>query len=133
MSTQNSTTFLKVIKAGLIAGFIGAGLNNFWGFIAQRLGSDMPEGFPIFITISSLLPVLVGAILFFVFVKFIPKGNLIWLALGTAFLLFSFYPVFTVTELEPGVPVGGGFPLLVGPMHAISGFLALWGIPRWSN
>lgn len=133
MSTQNLPTFSKVLKAGLIAGLIGAGLNNAWAFIAQALGSDIPAGFSIFITISSLLPVLVGAVLFFVFVKFIPKGNLVWISLGAAFLLFSFYPPFTVTELEPGVPVGKGFPLLVAPMHAISGFLALWGIPRWSN
>lgn len=133
MSTQNSNTFSKVMKAGLIAGLIGAGLNNAWSFIAQALGSDIPTGFPIFITISSFLPVLIGAVLFFAFVKFIPKGNLVWLALGIGFLLFSFYPVFTTTELANGTSVGEGFPLLVGPMHAISGFLALWGIPRWSN
>ncbi len=133
MSTQQTITFSKALKAGFIAGLIGAGLNNVWSFVAQALGSDVPAGFPIFITISSFLPVLIGAILFFILVKFIPSGKIIWLSVGIGFLLFSFYPAFTATELGDGVPVGNGFPLLVAPMHLISGVLAIWGIPKWSK
>ncbi len=132
MSTSNFS-FIRALKAGAIAGLIGAGINNVWSLIANLLGATTPPGFAMAITISSIFPMLVGAILFFVLMRFVPKGNLVWLIASVGFLLVSFYPVFFTPQLPDGTITDSTFPLLVGPMHAFSGFLAIWGIPRWSR
>lgn len=133
MSTENQLTILKALKGGAIAGLIGAGLNNMWSLIANALGAVIPSGFILAIIMSSIFPLLIGGILYFVFVRYIPKGKLVWIGLSIAFLLFSFYPVFSTPQLPDGTVLDDTFPLLVGPMHLISGFLAVWGIPRWSK
>ena len=133
MSTENQLTFLKALKGGAIAGLIGAGLNNIWSLIANAIGATIPSGFALAVTMSSIFPLLIGAILFFVFVRFVPKGKLVWIALSVAFILFSFYPVFSNPQLPDGTVMDDTFPILAGPMHLISGFLAVWGIPRWSK
>jgi hypothetical protein len=133
MSTENQLTFLKALKGGAIAGLIAAGLNNIWSLIANALGATIPSGFALAVTMSSIFPLLIGGILFFVFVRFVPKGKLVWIALSVAFILFSFYPVFSNPQLPDGTVLDDTFPLLAGPMHVISGFLAVWGIPRWSK
>lgn len=131
--SNNQLTLVKALKAGLIAGVIGAGINNVWSLLASALGATIPTGFFIAVTISSILPVLIGALLFFVFVRFVPKGQIIWLVLSIGFTLFSFYPVFTTPQLPDGTVLDSTFPLLAAPMHAFSGFLAIWGIPKWSK
>jgi hypothetical protein len=131
--SNNQLTLVKALKAGLIAGVIGAGVNNVWSLIAGALGATIPAGFFMAVTISSILPVLIGALLFFVFVRFVPKGQLIWLVLSIGFTLFSFYPVFTTPQLPDGTVLDSTFPLLAAPMHAFSGFFAIWGIPKWSK
>ena len=133
MSTQSQLTFLKALKGGTIAGLIGAGLNNIWSLIANALGATIPKGFALAVTMSSIFPLLIGAILFFVFVRFAPKGKMVWIALAVAFTLFSFYPVYSTPKLPDGTVLDDTFPLLAGPMHLISGILAVWGIPRWSK
>jgi hypothetical protein len=133
MSTENNLTILKALKGGAIAGLIGVGVNNLWSLIANALGSTVPPGFAIAVTMSSLFPTIIGALLFFVFVKYVPKGKLIWIAVAVIFTLISFYPVFNSPQLPDGTVMDETFPLLVGPMHAFSGFLAIWGIPRWSK
>lgn len=133
MSAENQLTFFKAIKGGTVAGLIGAGLNNIWSLIANALGATIPPGFVLAITMSSIFPLLIGAILFFVFVRFVPRGKLAWIGLAIAFTLFSFYPVYSTPQLPDGTVLDDTFPLLVGPMHVISAFLAIWGIPRWSK
>lgn len=125
--------FGRVLKAGLIAGFIGVGLNNIWSLIAGALGATIPPAFAIAVTISSLLPVVVGSLIYFVLARYVPKGQLIFLILGAGFLLFSFFPVFNNPQLPDGTVMDETFPLLVGPMHVFSGVLALYGIPKWSR
>ncbi len=132
METKNFN-FLPVLKAGLIAGFIGAGLNNIWSLIAAGLGATIPPAFAIAVTISSIVPVLFGAVIYFVLVRFVPKGATVFTVIGVAFLLFSFFPVFNTPQLPDGTVTDSTFPLLVGPMHAFSGILAIWGIPKWSR
>lgn len=133
MTTSNTITLSSALKAGLIAGLIGAGINHLWSFLAGLLGATIPPGFAVAVTISSLLPVLVGAFLFFIFKRYMPKGQLVWMAVSIAFLLFSFYPVFTSTQFPDGTVLDDTFPLLTAPMHFFSGFLAIWGIPKWSK
>ena len=126
-------TFLKAIRGGLIAGLIGAGLNNLWSLVAQALGSVTPPGFPIAVTMSSIFPLMIGAILYFLLVKFSDKGYLIFVLIAVVFTLFSLYPTILITEMPDGSPLGEGFTMLTLPMHLISGVLAVWGIPKFSK
>jgi hypothetical protein len=131
METQKPT-FARVLKAGTIAGFIGAGLNNIWSFIAQAMGSVPPPGFPVAVTISSVLLAIIGAILYFVLVKFLSKGQITWVIVSTLFAIVSCYGP-TQPVLPDGTPAPEGFALLAIPMHIISGIVAIWGIPKWSK
>ena len=132
METQN-ITFLKALKGGAIAGLIGAGLNNIWTLIANALGATVPPGFALAVTMSSIFPLLIGAIIYFFLMKYATKGKMIWLVVSIGFTLFSFFPVFNTTQLPDGTLLDSTFPLLAGPMHAISGFLAIWGLPKWAK
>jgi hypothetical protein len=126
-------TFLKALKGGFITGMIAAGLNNLWSLIAQALGSVPPPGFPVAVTMSSIFPIIIGAILYFTLLKFTSKGYLIFIVISAIFTIVSLYPTITLTEMPDGSPVGAGFTLLTLPMHLISGGLAIWGIPRFSK
>jgi hypothetical protein len=132
METQKPT-LVQALKGGAIAGLIGAGLNNIWSLIASAMGATIPAGFTIPVTLSSFVPVLIGALIFFVLVRYTAKGKTIWYVLSVGFTLLSFFPVFNTPQLPDGTLLDSSFPLLVGPMHAISGFLAAWGIPKWSR
>lgn len=132
METQN-LTFLKTVKGGAIAGLIGAGLNNIWSLMANAMGASIPPGFALAVTMSSIFPLLVGAVIYFLLQKYTSKGTVIWLALTIGFTLLSFFPVFNTPQLPDGTVLDNTFPLLVGPMHAISGFLGIWGIPKFSK
>jgi hypothetical protein len=132
MTTQN-VPFAQALKGGAIAGLIAAGLNNIWSLIAGAIGATIPTGFFIPVTVSSIFPLLIGAMIFFALMKYAPKGKTIWLVLSIGFTLLSFFPVFNTPQLPDRTLLDSTFPLLVGPMHAISGFLAAWGIPRWSR
>ncbi len=132
MEIQN-ITFLKALKGGAIAGLIGAGLNNIWTLIANALGATVPPGFTLAVTMSSIFPLLIGAIIYFFLMKYTAKGKMIWLIVSIGFTLVSFFPVFNTPQLPDGTLLDSTFPLLVGPMHAISGFLAIWGLPKWSK
>ena len=126
-------TIVQALKGGAIAGLIGAGLNNIWSLIAAALGATIPPGFAIAVTLSSFVPVLIGTLIFFVLVRYTPKGLTIWYVLSIAFTSLSFFPVFNTPQLPDGTLLDSTFPLLAGPMHAISGFLAAWGIPKWAR
>ncbi len=130
---NTSIQFSRVLKAGLIAGFFGMGLNNLWTLIAPLFGATVPPGFVVPVTISSLLPVIAGSLLYFILVRFLKKGERYFIILGVAFLLFSFFPIFNTSVLPDGTVVDETFPVLVAPMHIFSGALALYGIPTWSR
>ncbi|MBK5278233.1 MAG: hypothetical protein JJE09_05145 [Bacteroidia bacterium] len=132
MESQN-ISFIKALKGGAIAGLIGAGLNNIWSLVASAFGATIPPGFAIAITMSSIFPLLIGAVIYFFLKKYASKGGMIWLALSIGFTLFSFFPVFNSPQLPDGSVMDSTFPLLVVPMHLISGFLGAWGIPKWSK
>lgn len=126
-------TFLQVLKGGAIAGLIGVGVNNLWSLVANSLGATIPGGFALAVTMSSIFPVLIGSVIFFALVRFLSKGIIIWYAVAAAFTLLSLFPVFNTPTLPNGTVLDSTFPLLAVPMHFISGFLATWGIPRWSK
>lgn len=132
MEKQN-ITFFRALKGGAIAGLIGAGLNNVWSLIANAMGATIPAGFAFAVTVFSIFPLLIGAVIYFLFQKYTSKGTVIWLALTIGFTLLSFFPVFNTSQLADGTILDSTFPLLAGPMHAISGFLGIWGIPKFSK
>jgi Family of unknown function (DUF6069) len=132
METQKPT-FIKALKAGAIAGIIGAAANNAWLLIAKALGATIPAGFAIPVVVSSIFSVLVGAVFFFLLLKFLSKGKLIWYIVGGAISVLSIIPVFNTPALPDGTVLDSTFPLLAAPMHLISGFLATWGIPKWAK
>ena len=126
-------TFVKALKGGFITGMIAAGLNNLWSLVAQGLGSVPPPGFPVAVTMSSIFPIMVGSILYFILTKLSSKGYLIFVIFSIVFTGVSIYPTIALNQLPDGSPVGAGFTLLTLPMHLISGALAIWGIPRFSK
>lgn len=130
---MNNITLTQALRGGAIAGFIGVGLNNIWSLVANALGATIPPGFALATTVSSLIPVVVGSVIYSLLVKFSTRGATIWLIVAIGFTLISFYPVFTTVQLPDGTRVDETFPLLAAPMHVISGFLAVWGIPRWAK
>ncbi len=125
--------FGRVFKAGLIAAFMGIGVNNIWSLIAGVFGATIPPGFTLAVTISSLLPVVVASLIYFLLARYFAKGPLYFTIVGVVFLFFSFFPVFTTQTLPDGTELDDTFPLLVAPMHVFSGVLALYGIPKWSR
>lgn len=132
METQK-LSIVQALKRGAIAGLIGAVLNNLWRLLANALGATIPPGFVVPVTFSSLIPVLIGSIIFFLPIRFNAKEKLIWYVVSIGFTLFSFFLVFGTTPLPDGYQLDDTFPLIVGPMHAISGPLAVWGIPKWAK
>lgn len=126
-------TLINALKGGAIAGLIGAGVNNLWSLVANSLGATIPLGFALAVTMSSLFPVLIGSVIFYGLVKFLSKGKTIWYAVAAAVTLLSLFPVFNSPKLPDGTVMDATFPLLAAPMHFLSGFLATWGIPRWSK
>jgi hypothetical protein len=130
--TTHSVTLIGAMKAGLIAGCITAVLNLVWYYIATAMGSVPPPAFIAPIIFSSIIPVLVGAALYYVLVRFTTKGKMIWIILATVFALVSLFPTFA-TSLPDGSPVPTGFTLLTLPMHLITGLVAIFIIPRFSR
>ena len=126
-------TVMKALKGGAIAGFLAIGINNIWSLVANLLGATVPPGFNLAVTIASLLPLLVGSLIYFLLVQYAPKGKMIWLVISIVFMLYSFYPVFNTAQLPDGTVLDSTFPLLTGPMHAFTGFLGIWGIPRFAK
>jgi len=125
--------FGRVMKAGAIAGFFGMGINNIWSMVAALLGATIPPAFALSVTVSSLLPAIVAALVYFVLARYLANGHRVFLAVGVVILLLSLIPIFSVAELPDGTVPDDTFPLLVAPMHVFSGVLALYGIPKWSS
>ena len=125
-------TFKQAIVGGLISGVIAAPLNEIWDFIAVAFGSIAPPNFMVAVVISSIVSLLIGAVLYFLLMKYSKRGRMIFLAVSTVFTLLSLY-----ATMQPVMPDGSatphGFALLTIPMHLIAGGVAMWGIPKYSN
>lgn len=125
-------TFTQAIKGGLISGVVAAPLNLTWNLIAPSLGSVPPPNFMIAVAVSSILPLLIGAILYFLLVKYSKNGRMIFLVVSAVFTIVSLYGTIQPT-MPDGTAAPQGFALLTIPMHLIAGAVAMWGIPKFSN
>ena len=130
---STNPTLVQSLKGGAIAGLAAAILNSIWSLIANGLGATIPPGFTFAVVMSSILPLLIAAIIYWALMKYTSKGMMIWLVVSIGFTLISFVPVFNTAQLPDGTLLDSTFPMLAGPMHGISGLLAAWGIPKWSK
>ena len=126
------TTIGQSLKAGLISGVIATPINVAWSFIAQSMGSVVPSNFLVGVVMSSILPLLIGSIVYFLLVKYTAKGHMIFLVVSGIFTLVSLF-----APMQPVMPDGTatpeGFALLTMPMHFIAGGLAMWVIPKFAK
>ena len=131
METQKPT-FIQSLKGGFISGVITAPINLAWYFIALSLGSIAPPHFSTNVIFSSIIPLLIGAILYFSLAKFLKNGKMIFLIISGVFTLASLYGTMQPT-MPDGTVTPEGFTLLTLPMHLIAGGIAMWGIPKFSK
>ena len=124
----------KVIRQAIYAGLIAACLNLFWYWVIEKKYSitGLPKGFLVAIAISSILPILVGGLGYFAMLKFVPKGEMLFLIIGIAFLVFSIFPSFE-TNMPDGTKAPEHFALLTVPMHFIAGIVGLFMIIKKSK
>ena len=131
METQKPT-IVQSLKGGIISGVIAASLNLAWNIIAQSIGTITPPNFTIAIIMSSILPLALGSVLYFLLVKFTANGKMIFLIVSGIFMLVSFYG-----PMQPVMPDGSstpeGFVMLTIPMHIIASGVAMWGIPKFAK
>jgi Family of unknown function (DUF6069) len=131
METQKPT-IVQSLKGGLIAGVIAASANLAWNFIAQSMGSVAPPNFAIAVAMSSILPLVLGGVFYFLLVKFTAKGKMIFLIVSGVFTLLSLYGPMQ-PMMPDGTPTPEGFAMLTIPMHIIAGGAAIWGIPKFAK
>lgn len=125
---KSKLNFTQSIVAGTKAAGVSAVINAilFFAFHAAGVITDtvfiQPEQ-PLTVVpvlISSVLPTLIGACLFFLFERFTNAGYTIFTVIAIAFLLFSFSSPFMAV---PGMPIPYGIALNV--MHVVVAFSLL--------
>lgn len=125
VSTEKpAQTIMSLLKIALITGVISAVINLILFFVGSAvLGTievAMAPGepfvaMPFFAVIfASLIPTLVAGIGLWIFRRFIPMGNQIFIGLAIIFTLFSLYPPITQS---PTIAVG----ILLSIMHLVVG------------
>lgn len=117
---ETQVTYLKSLKVAMQAGLISAGINIAWLYILEFiLGiTGLPKGFAVAVVLSSILPLLLGALVYVVLVKNFKQGGYLFMILSFGFALFSVFPSF-----QPLLPDGSKAPLyfalLTVPMHFV--------------
>jgi hypothetical protein len=127
-------SFTQSLKAGLFAGLISVALNNMWGFIAPLIsGHPNPEAIHAgVISVASLLPIIIGSIVFFLVHKYTPKGNLIFMIVSVVVFIVTAGGPFEA-KMPDGTVTPEGFAMLTFPMHIFSTIAAMWGIPKFAQ
>ena len=120
----------KFFLGGLLAGILGALVNNIYSFLYTSItGFSIPKIIHLgSITSASILLVVVSSLFYFVLAKFSSKAKLIYIIVGIIFMIFSFWAPLS-SHLPDGTPTPEGFAGLTLPMHVISGLLAFILIP----
>lgn len=113
-------TFKNGFKAALLGGLVSAGVNLIWyALLKGTIGvGELPKGFVMAIVFSSILPLMVGSVVYVLLMRHFLKGKLLYYILASAFAVFSIFPSF-----QPILPDGNAAPhnfaLLTVPMHFI--------------
>jgi uncharacterized protein YneF (UPF0154 family) len=133
MSQANAKSIFKILKASFQGGLIAAGINISWLFILEYSLkiNGLPNGFPIAVVISSILPILIGAIVYYFLQRNFKEANRLFIFIGASFTALSLFPSFAAT-LPDGTQTPEYFALLTIPMHFIAGFVGLFYITQKS-
>lgn len=131
---ETSVSTKKALKAALRGGLFASGINLIWYFVLEfSLGlSGLPAGFQVAIVISTILPLLLGAVVYALLVKHFLKGQMLYLILAIAFAAFSVFPSFEPV-LADGTPTPQNFALLTLPMHGVAAFFGTYFLIRYSK
>lgn len=127
MINTASTTYKNVLKAAFRGSLIASGINIAWLYSLEFLLkiSGLPKGFPLAVVLSTIIPLLLGAILYVVFVKNFKKGEVMFLMLASGFTLLSLFPSFEPI-LPDGNPAPENFALLTVPMHFFAAVIGVF-------
>ncbi len=120
-------TYKNTLRAAFRGSLIASGINIAWLFSLEFLLniSGLPKGFPLAVVLSTLIPILLAAVLYVIFVKNFQKGEIIFLVLAAGFVLLSLFPSFEPI-LPDGNPAPANFALLTVPMHFFAAVIGVF-------
>jgi hypothetical protein len=127
MSTIKSPSLIAIIKAALQGSLIAAGLNIAWLFGVEYYLSiqNLPKGFQVAVVLATIIPILLGSVLYFLLAKNFTEGKRLFLFIGAGFTALSMFPSFQAT-LPDGNLVPEHWALITVPMHFIAGGIGLY-------
>jgi hypothetical protein len=121
---QANVQISSALLAGLIAGIASAVINNLYhALYVSATGNTFPELSLISIALVSLIPSVLGGLVYYALTRFTPRARLVFTVLGLAFAVLTIAPQF-VQPLHPG------FGWAIAPLHLIAGVSAVLLIPR---
>jgi len=120
-------TYKNTLRAAFRGSLIASGINIAWLFSLEFLLniSGLPKGFPLAVVLSTLIPILLAAVLYVIFVKNFQKGEIMFLVLAAGFALLSLFPSFEPI-LPDGNPAPANFALLTVPMHFFAAVIGVF-------
>ncbi len=125
-------TRLKCIGAGLKSAGLAALTNHIWSAIAWLVGCSYPTGFVFVVSLFTMLPIILSAILYHnLFKHFGSKGELFFISIVAIVSLGLLYFPLRV-ELTDEQMAAQGFGLMRLPMHFFSTLICMWGIPKFA-
>ncbi|MDZ4667628.1 MAG: hypothetical protein SGJ00_07070 [bacterium] len=117
---ENQISYIQGIKLAIRAGLISAGVNIAWLYVLEFALSisGLPKGFAVAVVLSSILPLILGAIVYVTLIKNFKKGEYVFIMLSFGFAIFSIFPSFQPI-LPDGNAAPANFALLTVPMHFV--------------
>lgn len=127
MINASIITYKKVLRAALRGSLIASGINIAWLFSLEFILkiTGLPKGFPLAVVLSTIIPSILGALLYVIFVKNFKKGEVMFLVLAIGFTLLSLFPSFE-PMLPDGNPAPENFALLTVPMHFFAAVIGVF-------
>lgn len=135
LNTNTTPAITSYLITGIIAGAIAGGINMLLFLVGQALGITfeiaVPPDFQLnplnlqAIFLFSFIPGIVGAILAWIFNRFVPRGNTVFVVIAVIFLLLSFAPDLAMPE---SVTVGTKTMLIL--MHIVAGGIITYMLSR---
>ena len=127
-------TFTQALKGAIISAAIAVVVNHIWNQIATNAlhAQGVPGPWLIMVTVSSIVPLLLAGVVYFLLEKYTGIGAKIFAGLAVVLTVLSVYGNFQPT-LPDGTPTPEGFALLTVPMHFVAGLIAAFGIPKFSK
>lgn len=131
-------SFGNVLKAGVIGGIIAAGVNvillllaGVFGIPLMVLAGPPPNQQTMALTavpviLFTLLPAIIGALLFFVLTRITGKAAMIFTVIAVIVVLLSLLPIF-------GQPLNAGGMIVLTLMHVVAGGVVTYWLTKRSS